>query len=665
MTHKTTRESKSKRKSKCPANLELMRKAATRRRSKQAAARALAHARHAALPSFVEPCLATLVDKAPGAARWIHEIKFDGYRIQARLEHGKVKLLTRKGLDWTDKFPTVAETVGKLPADTALLDGEVVSEDEYGISRFSLLQQDLKAGRHDRIVLYAFDLLHLEGADLRQLPLTERKAALARLLARTRGAVRLSESLTECGPALLKQACKMGLEGIISKGADAPYHSGRGHDWLKAKCSDRQEFVVAGFAPSIADAHAVGALVLGVYQGGKLRYAGRTGTGFTHDSARELYRTLKARQRKDSPLDPVPKEERGSRGPIWVEPKMVVEVDFHGWTHGDRVRQASFQGVRGDKPAKLVVREKTLAAKNAVAVKHSATVRPRHGSVMVGPVKLTHPERVYWKEAGITKHDLADYYGKVWEWMRPHIVGRTIALLRCPEGADAQCFFQKHARTGIPIEFLHLVPEKGGKIISINDLDGLIALVQGGALEIHIRGSTINDLGSADRLVFDLDPGPNLTFADVVEAARDVRERLKRVKLKSFVKTTGGKGLHVVVPIKPAPWDIAKEFCHMVARSMEKDEPDRYLATATKARRNSRIFVDYLRNSREATAIAPYSTRARPGASVAVPIDWSELGSLKGANQYTVQNVMQRMSKPRKDSWATMGRIKQALPKFK
>jgi bifunctional non-homologous end joining protein LigD len=315
------------------------------------------NAARSALPGFVEPALATLVDKTPDGARFIHEIKFDGYRIQARLDRGKVKLLTRKGLDWTEKFPTVAEAIAKLPADTALIDGELVSEDAKGISRFSLLQQDLKAGRHDRMVYYVFDLMHLDGADLRPRPLKERKAALAKLVARAGGAVRLSESLTERGPALLEQACKMGLEGIVSKLADAPYRSGRGREWLKAKCSDRQEFVVAGFAPSTADAQAVGALVLAVYDRGKLKYAGRTGTGFTRDSARQLFRTLKARARKTSPLAMVPKEERGRRAPIWVEPNMVVEVDFRGWTHGDRVRQASFQGVREDKPAKQVVRE--------------------------------------------------------------------------------------------------------------------------------------------------------------------------------------------------------------------------------------------------------------------------------------------------------------------
>lgn len=342
---------------KAAANLQLMRKSAAPKRPRQAAAQALAHAHRAALPGFIEPALATLVDKPPNGVRWVHEIKFDGYRIQARLDHGKVKLLTRKGLDWTARFPTVAEAIGKLPLETALLDGEVVAEDAKGISRFSLLQQDLKAGRHDRMVLYVFDLMHLDGADLTRLPLAERKAALAKLLARARGPVRFSESLTEPGPALLKNACKMGLEGIVSKLADAPYRAGRGRDWLKSKCSDRQELVVAGFAPSSADSHAVGALVLAFYDRGKLAYAGRVGTGFTHDTARALYRRLKAQARKTSPLAAPPKEERGRRAPVWVEPNMVVEVDFRGWTHEGRVRQASFQGVREDKSAKQVVRE--------------------------------------------------------------------------------------------------------------------------------------------------------------------------------------------------------------------------------------------------------------------------------------------------------------------
>jgi bifunctional non-homologous end joining protein LigD len=633
----------------------------------------LAHAPRAPLPTFVEPCLATLSQTAPDGTNWVHEIKFDGYRLQARLDRGKVKLLTRRGLDWTEKFPTVCAALAKLPAKTALTDGEVVVEDDKGVSSFSLLQQALKSGDDQRMVFYVFDLLHLDGHDLRPLPLSARKQALAKLLSRTpqRGPVRLSESIDARGSALLKDACKLGLEGIISKLADAPYHSGRGHDWIKTKCSDRQEFVMLGFVPSTADARAIGALVLGVYDHGKLRYAGRTGTGFSHTVARDLYRKLKAMEVKKPPIEPVPAEERGSRGPIWVEPKMVVEVAFHGWTHSDRVRQASFQGVREDKPAKEVVREvKAVAAvnKTASAAKRSAPVRAgqKKKDDMVGNVKLTHPDRVYWQDGNITKRDLAEYYTQVWPWMKPHLVGRPIALLRCPEGADVgQCFFQKHAAAGIATAFLHLVPEKGDKIISADDLDGLISLVQAGVLEIHTRGTTIDHREEADRLVFDLDPGPGTEWEDVAAAARDVRERLEGIKLKTFLKTSGGKGLHVVLPIKPTPWEEAKNFTRTVAEAMEADEPDKYVSSATKAKRNNRIFVDYLRNSREATAVAPYSTRARPGAPVSVPIDWSELGSLKSASRYTVKNLMQRLSRQRKDPWATIGRMKQALPRFK
>ena len=619
------------------------------------------------LPAFVPPCLASLSDKPPDSDSWIHEIKFDGYRIQARLDRGKVKLLTRKGLDWTTKFPTVAAAIAKLPATTALIDGEVVSEGDDGLSSFSLLQQDLKAGRHDRMVFYVFDLLHVNGTKLRQLPLAARKTALASLLRQqpARGPLRLSESLSGPGTSLLQNACKMGLEGIVSKLAEAPYAAGRGHDWIKTKCSDRQEFVVAGFAPSTADARAVGALVLGFYDGGRLTYAGRTGTGFTHQVARSLFLKLKPLASSETPFDTIPTEERGARKPTWVEPKMVVEVDFRGWTHGNRIRQSSFQGVREDKAPKEVVREKAVAAATQTAsVKRSAPVKKKN-DVSVAGVHLTHPDRVYWDDVGVTKQELANFYMQIWKWMRPHVVGRPIALVRCPEGASGQCFFQKHARAGIPTQYLHMVPEKGDEIISVDDIDGVVALVQGGVLEIHTRGTTIDKREHADRLVFDLDPGPGVVWNDLVAAARDVRDRLEGIKLKCFLKTSGGKGLHVVLPIKPAPWEQAKAFCKAVAEAMEADEPDRYLSTATKAKRNRRIFVDYLRNSREATAIAPYSTRARPGAPVSVPIDWSELGSLKGADQFTVRNLPQRLSRMRKDPWATIGRIKQSLPKLK
>jgi bifunctional non-homologous end joining protein LigD len=617
------------------------------------------------LPAFIAPCLATLADKAPESGNWVHEIKFDGYRLQARLAHGKVKLLTRKGLDWTPKFPVVAEAVAKLPAETALIDGEVVVEDEAGVSSFSLLQQALKDGDAGRMVFYVFDLLHLDGDDLRPLPLQARKAALAKLIARAPKTLRLSESIAEPGPVLLKQACKLRLEGIVSKRTDAAYHSGRGHDWIKTKCSDRQEFVVAGFAPSTNDAHSVGALVLGVYDRGALRYAGRTGTGFTHDSARELYRKLKALKRDTPPFASMPQEERGVRAPVWVTPKLVAEVDFHGWTHGDRVRQASFQGLREDKSAKEVVHEiKAVAATNTATIAKRRSAPIVKADNKVGAITLSHPDRVYWPDAGISKRDLADYYCTVWEWMRPHVVGRPIALLRCPDGIDRQCFFQKHASAGVATEHLHEVAEKGDKIISIDDLDGLLALVQAGVLEIHIRGSTIDDRERADRLVFDLDPGPGVGWREVVAAAREVRALLTQLRLKSFVKTTGGKGLHVVLPIKPTPWDAAKDFAHAVAAGMARDAPERYVATATIAKRKGRIFIDYLRNSREATAVAPYSTRARPGAAVSTPLDWPELANLKSADQYTVENLPQRLKRLRKDPWAGIGRLQQRLPKL-
>jgi bifunctional non-homologous end joining protein LigD len=637
----------------------------------------------AVLPTFVVPSLATLSVTAPAGSDWLHEFKFDGYRLQARLSNGKVQLMTRSGLNWTSKFPNLAAAIAKIPSKAALIDGEAVVEDSDGISHFSLLQQALKAGDDERIVFYAFDLIHLDDCDLRGLPLSKRKRALGNLLghASQHGTLRFSDSIIGKGPELLKKACETGLEGIISKRTNAPYRSGRGRDWIKTKCSNRQEFVVAGFSPSTAEARAIGALVLGFYDKGKLCYAGRTGTGFSFDVARALYRKLNALTVKKSPFDTIPKEERGSRSPIWVDPQMVVEIDFRGWTHGNRVRQASFQGEREDKPAREVRREtKAIAAiHNSAVVKkrsdlagkrshfpRSDVAQTRKSKGTIQSVKLTHPDRVYWQDGNITKQDLADYYTRVWPWMKPHLVGRPIALVRCPEGMDAgNCFFQKHATSGISTGYLHLVPEKGDKIISVNNLDGLISLVQAGALEIHIRGTTVDHREEANRLVFDLDPGPGVEWKDIVAAARDLRSYLDDIKLKTFIKTSGGKGLHVILPIEPTPWEKVKIFVRTVAEVLEADNPDRYVSTAAKVKRHNRIFIDYLRNSREATAIAPYSTRARPGAPVSTPIDWTELTSLKNAHQYTMTNILHRLARIRTDPWGLIGSVKQTLPRVK
>jgi bifunctional non-homologous end joining protein LigD len=631
----------------------------------------------AAVPDFVEPCLATLSTAVPNGGNWVHEIKFDGYRMQARLDGGRITLKTRNGLDWTDKFPSIVEGLKPLARHDALLDGEIVSGEQHGASDFSALQDDLKTGRHDRLAYYVFDLMHLDGADLTGASLLERKNELQRLLAKLpkQSVIRYSEHFESEGPAMLQHACELHLEGVISKLREAPYRGGRNGDWLKTKCSSSQELVVAGFGPSDVAPKRVRALVLGYYDKDGLQYAGRVGTGFSDKMRSDLWRKLEPLLVDKCPFGKVPAEERG-RPVRWVKPQIVVEVDFRGWTGGGRVRQASFRGIREDKPAGQVVREVSqMPAKNTKAKKaaiKSGTAKAKTVSkskvtaAEVAGIPLSHPDRVYWEDAGVTKQMLAEYYESVWKHMAPHVTGRVLALVRCPDGQTAQCFYQKHASAGVDQKKLHLVSEPDGdKAISVDDLAGVVALVQAGVLEIHVRGSSIDSLEEADRLVFDLDPGPGIEWKDIVAAARDVRQRLKSLKLESFVKTTGGKGLHVVLPIKRAPWDEAKEFCRRFAEQMAADEPKLYTSTIKKSARGNRIFVDYLRNSREATAVAPYSTRARPGATVSVPLTWEELGKLKAPNTFTVLNLSKRLSKMRKDPWADMARVKQSLPRLK
>jgi bifunctional non-homologous end joining protein LigD len=635
---------------------------------------AMAGGRRARMPAFIEPCLATLSAKAPDTADWLHEIKFDGYRMQLRLEHGKATLKTRSGLNWTAKFPTIAQASAELAPHEAILDGEIVSTDAKGVSDFSALQDDLKSGRQDRLFYYVFDLLYLDGHDLRGAALVDRKRVLEQLLATlpAHGAIRYSEHFDIDGSRLLEHARRLHLEGIISKQRGAPYRSGRHDDWRKIKCADSQELVVVGFGPSDVAPKRVRALLLGYYDHGKLRYAGRVGTGFSDAQRDEFWRKLEPTRTAKNPFGAMPEEERG-REVRWVEPRMVVEVDFRGWTGGGLVRQASFRGIREDKPARQVVRETPTANRNSrpklAALRQKSPKRTggeapkRTGATAVSGVTLTHPDRVYWEDAGVTKAMLADYYTEVWERMRPYLANRVLALLRCPEGAAGECFFQKHASAGIDATRLKTVPEPGGKkSIAIDDLEGLISLVQAGVLEIHVRGSGIDQLEHADRLVFDLDPGPGVDWNEVIAAAREVRTRLQKLKLESFVKTTGGKGLHVVLPIRATPWDDAKDFCRTFAEQMAADNPNRYTATLKKSARDRRIFIDYLRNSREATAVAAYSTRARPGATVSTPLSWTELGGQKTPNFFTVLNLPQRLSRLRKDPWQGIERLKQRLP---
>jgi bifunctional non-homologous end joining protein LigD len=636
--------------------------------------------RRGGLPHFVLPSLATLHGTPPDGAEWIHEIKFDGYRIESRLDHGTVCLLTRKQLDWTHRFQRIAKAIAALPADTALLDGELVVENENGISSFSLLQTDLKDGRENRFVYWIFDLLHLDGRDFTSEPLTVRKAVLRGLLKNQprNGPLRYTEDFEERGSTIFKHSCELGLEGIVSKLRDAPYRSGRSENFIKTKCHNAQEFVVAGFTPSTAMPNAVGALTVAFHEGGKLRYAGRLGTGYTHATARDLWRRLSA-LRIDRPSLVLPKDER-RKNVIWVRPELVVEAEFRGLTHDGLLRQASFKGLREDRPAGEVVREtpaeETMPAKQR-QMRKSADRKPVQreakqsrlspargknggGHVEVAGVHLTHPDRVYWADAGVTKEDLAAYYQDVWKLMASHLVDRPLAIVRCPDGIAGECFFQKHIASNIKDSPLRRVVEsKEHDVIAVEKLSDLIELAQFGALEIHVRGSRLGRLEFCDRIVFDLDPGESVDWKQIVAAAQEIRDRLKAQKLKSFAKLSGGKGIHVVVPVAGADWDATKRFTARIAAAMTVDSPQRYLAKMTKLLRQGKIFIDYFRNSREATSVAVYSTRARAGAPISMPLSWEALARTTVGNQFTVLNWKKHLTA---DPWAEIGKVRQKLP---
>jgi bifunctional non-homologous end joining protein LigD len=628
----------------------------------------------AKLPGFIPLSLAALFDKAPSGPNWLHEIKFDGYRMETRLDHGTVRLLTRKQQDWTRRFPAIAEAVAKLNATTAILDGEVVVDDARGISSFSLLQTDLNEGRNDRFRYCVFDLLYLDGHDLTGEPLSARKAELAQLLkgAGKAGVIRYTDHFDEPGPVIFRHACELGLEGIVSKRRDAAYRSGRSDNFIKTKCLGRREFVVVGYTQSAASPRAIGALIVAEHVESTLRYAGRVGTGYTHKIAHELFTRLHALRTERRPVE-LPADEK-RKDIVWVEPKLVVEIDFIGVTHGGVLRGASFEGVREDKAAREVVREVPVAhaaaAKKQSVRRTAADPKPvsKRKAASVGAINktsggalaLTHPDRLYWPDAGVTKKELAEYYLSIWDWIRPHIVDRALSLVRAPEGITGETFFQKHIAANIKSSPLRrAVPGKDHDVIAVATPDELVEIVQLGALEIHVRGSRLENLEMCDRIVFDFDPGAGVAWPQMIAAAREIRERLKAEKLESFVKLTGGKGLHVAAPIANADWDAVKLFTQRVAAAMSADSPTLYLAKMTKAEREGRIFIDYLRNSREATAIAPYSTRARPGAPVSTPIPWERLARTTSGHDFSVRDLKNRV---KEDAWAEIGKVRQKLP---
>ncbi|AZO79842.1 MULTISPECIES: DNA ligase D [unclassified Bosea (in: a-proteobacteria)] len=609
------------------------------------------------LPRFIEPCLATLQDKPPAGEAWLHEVKFDGYRLQARISAGQVKLLTRTGLDWTERFgKTIVDAFAALPCETALIDGEVVALSENGISSFSALQAALLEDKTANLVFFAFDLLYLDGENLQPEPLLARKGRLEELLsaAGADAPLRYSEHFIEPGQTMLRHACRMGLEGVISKRAEASYRSGRGRDWIKSKCTQRQEFVIAGYVPSKASRNQLGSLVLGYHEDDELKPAGRVGTGFTRNSAAALKKKLDAITAKASPF----RGEAGrERGIVWVKPELVAEIAFGSWTASKTLRHSAFLGLREDKPAEEVVEEKPAKAKSDKVAKKTAR-KPATGPETT--VTLSNPDKPLWPDIGFTKQDLLDYYASVWERMAPFVVERPLSLLRAPDGVGGQVFFQKHAGAGLHKAVSRMKDKDGEELLFIRDFDGLAALVQLGTVEVHVWGATIDAVETPDQIIFDLDPDQGVPMERVREGALTVRQRLDELGFESFLKTSGGKGFHVVLPLKPkADWDEVKGFARDFAKAMEQAQPKLYTATLSKKARKGRIFIDYLRNGRGSTAIAPFSTRARPGAAVAMPVAWELLEKSLAPDAFKAPEVTKKG--PPDDAWAAFFKPKRSL----
>jgi bifunctional non-homologous end joining protein LigD len=632
-------------------------------------------ARRTSLPKFIKPQLATLVSKAPTGDQWLHEMKFDGYRILARLEHGKVRLLSRNGRDWTDHFPAVAAGVTRLSAERAMLDGEVAVMLPDGTTSFQALQNVLTGTGRDQLVYILFDLLHLDGYDLTDARLEDRKAVLKRLLGpRASAPLRYSDHVIGSGPEFFDRACRLGLEGAVSKRRDAPYRGTRGSDWLKIKCQKEQEVVIGGFTDPEGSRIGIGALLGGVYENGQLLYAGKIGTGFSSQTLRDLKRRLEPLEQTTCPFAMRP---TGVARAHWVKPELVAQVTFTEWTADGKMRHPSFKGLREDKPAAEVVRERPQRTEQAVTNNSRASAarspdlpaaRSGDGSreVEVAGVRLTHADRVLYPPQGTTKLDLARFYESIAEWILPHLKDRPTTLVRCPEGTRGECFYQKHTGYWAP-ESVRRVKiteqKKTGEYLVVDSLPALIGLVQIGILEIHTWNSVVERLERPDRIVLDLDPGPGVDWPRVIDAARLVRARLDAAGLESFVKTTGGKGLHVVVPLRPGTtWEEGSAFARALADSMARDDPRAYIARMAKAERRGKIFIDYLRNVRGATSVAAYSTRAKPEAPVSVPLDWDELSPRIRSDHYTIANLSSRLGGLKADPWARYWTIRQKLP---
>jgi bifunctional non-homologous end joining protein LigD len=614
------------------------------------------------IPSFIAPQLCAAVDVPPRGEGWGHEIKFDGYRMQLRVEGGEVSLKTRKGLDWTEKFAAIAKGAKSLP--DVLIDGEIVALDHRGVPEFSSLQAALSEGKTGKLIFFAFDLLFAEDMDLRRLPLRDRKARLKEMLdEHAPKNIRYVEHFEVDGDAVMDSARELELEGVVSKKLSGSYHSGRTDSWTKAKARAGQEVVIGGWKTTDGKFRS---LMAGVYRGKHLVFVGMVGTGYGADKVKQIMPALKAAASDKSPFEGknAPRREREVH---WLKPELVAEIEFAGWTADGNVRQAAFKGLRTDKDAREVRAEmpamtnvaQPVAAQTKSAVKSSkpaprAKVAETKASEVMGVV-ISHPDKAMWPDAGdgeeVTKLDLAHYFEAVGEWMMPHLAGRPCSIVRAPDGIKGQQFFQRHGMQGTS-KLFELVRVSGDRkpYLQIDHVEGLAAVAQLGGLELHPWNCAPNEYDVPGRLVFDLDPAPDVEFSDVIEAAKGMRQHLSALGMESFCKTTGGKGLHVVVPLSSGTrdrvtWKEAKAFAQGVCQLMANDEPERYLLNMSKEKRKGKIFLDYLRNDRMSTAVAVLSPRARNGATVSMPLTWAQVKGDLDPKRFTVRTVPSLLAK--------------------
>ncbi|MGN6497655.1 MAG: DNA ligase D [Tsuneonella sp.] len=603
-------------------------------------------------PKFREPQLATLVDDVPTGNRWMHEIKFDGYRALIAAAGADVKVYTRSGKDWTDKFGPLVEQFRALDLPSCLIDGEIVAYGKDGNPDFSSLQQVLKRGhgeqtRSDALSFHAFDLLEVDGEDLTKLPNIERKERLEALLKRATPPIQVADHVIGAGEKLFRAMCDSGQEGIISKAIDAPYRSARTKSWVKVKCTRRQEFVIIGWKKSSAKGRPFSSLLLAQNEGGALTYKGNVGTGFDTDTLQDLAGRFAKLERKTPPAEV---DRPSSRGVTWLEPELVAEIAFSEFTADGNVRHGSFLGLRGDKPAADVTPE-----------------TPQSVPAAEETVKITNRDRVIFPESGQTKGELADYYQQIAPLMMPWAAFRPVSLVRCPQGRAKKCFFQKHDSGSFGASVHHVpIREKDGHpedYLYVEDAAGLLACVQMGTIEFHGWGARSSDVEAPDRMVFDLDPDVGLDFEDVKSAALDIHDKLADLGLTTFAMLSGGKGVHVIVPLTPGhSWEAHKDFSKRFAEALSMAEPDRFTANLSKAKRTGKIFIDYLRNQRGATAVLPYSARAREGAPVAVPIAWGELKDYTDAHPFSIADGNRLLARAKSKALSGWGFADQRLP---